>query len=633
MLKSIGHLLLVKNTIFHWTLVLIGLLYLYFLSEHITVGMNLFFICCLALSTFKLRANIPFKIVLIILICLHHAFFYGFSITSEAAMNFILGMAGIKMLEQDQFRDRHLLLFIIFLLLNAALLFEKSIFLFFYVLISYLSLILVMSSPKWEWKYLLSALKSILIVSPAILAAYFFFPRWNSQLFGDFTVAGNSPQVHKIGLSMDVNFRNLTNIEPNSSLSFLAFVDIQNKPLYWRSHTLSQTDGWNWERSTSDTLNFKAVNINPNDSVKLISQKIQLESNQRYFIALDRGLKFSLNNNDYYPDSYSLSYAYPNSSTLKSYQAQSLTSFEMANYSISAADKKNLLQIAKMDIALPQFRFSNAFELQKELRKHFVQMQFSYTYEPGLILNLKEFLKVKKGFCSHFASYTALLLRANNIPARLVSGYLGGQRSPYGDYYRIVENDAHVWVEAYYQNSWIRIDPTLWVASIRAEGGNQALIANNKNIYSLAYLDFFIEKNFPLVTKTLSSIKYNFEKVNSDFQFWLENFNLTKQREIAKQWQLTINEFYLVGILTMFISIAIMSVWILYRSKSNPHSILWNRWQKFWIQVEKKFPGLVEENQWGKIELLESKLRQLDTVQSNRWIKRITKLKKGLYSS
>lgn len=231
MLKSIGHLLLVKNTLFHWLMVLIGLLYLYFLSEHITSSMNLIFLSCLILSSLKVKANTPLKIFLIILICTHHGFFYGLKVTTEAAMNFILGMCGLKMLEQNNFRDRHLLLFIVLLLLNAALLFEKSLFIFFYVLLSYLCLILVMSSPKWHWKYLFSALKSILFVSPLIITAYFFFPRWNSQLFGDFTVAGNAPEIHKIGLTMDVNFNHLSSVIPNSAQSFLAFAPALDKQI------------------------------------------------------------------------------------------------------------------------------------------------------------------------------------------------------------------------------------------------------------------------------------------------------------------------------------------------------------------------------------------------------------------
>jgi hypothetical protein len=634
MFKFTGHPFLVKNSLFHWSMVSIALLYLYLLAEHITTGMNLFFLSCLLLSSFQLRANTPVKILLISIICVHHGFFYGLKLTTEAALNFILGMTGVKMLEQQEFRDRHLLLFIFLLLLNAALLFEKSIFIFFYVVASLLCLVFVMSTPRFEWKYLWNALKSIAIVSPAIIAAYFFFPRWNSQIFGDFSIAGNAPEIHKIGLSLDVNFKHLNSIEPNSALSFLAYVEVLNRPLYWRSHTLTQTDGWNWERSTSDTLFFKAYSNSSLETPSLIKQRIQLETNQRYFVGLDRSMEYRLAENTYIPDSYALSYQFPNRSTLKSYEAYSYASAEIKNQKISPGDKKSLLELPIDKSLFPELKFTNAFELQKSLREHFRSMQFIYSYEPGLISSVEEFIQSKKGFCSHFASYTALLLRANNVPTRLVSGYLGGQRSPFGDYYRVVENDAHVWVEAFWENSWVRLDPTLWVAGIRADGGNSALIANNKNIYSMAYLDFFMEKNFPSTLKFLSELKFGIEKMNSVFQFWLENFNLTKQREIAKQWQLTINEFYLIGILTMFISVAIMTAWILYRNQLYAKNKNWILWQKFWMSIEKKFPELKNHGiHWGELEKLEYYFNNSKAPDAKKWQKVLHKLKRKIYNT
>ncbi len=632
MFKSVSNIHLVKNSLFHWTMVCIGLLYLYLLADHITIGMNVLFLLCLVLSSFQFKANTPIKIFFIILICFHHGFYYGLKLTTEAALNFIIGMCGVKMLEQKEFRDRHLLLFIVLLLLNAALLFEKSIFIFFFVVGSLLSLIFVMSSPRWEWKYLWNALKSIFIVSPFILAAYFFFPRWNSQIFGNFSVANNTSEIHQIGLSLDVNFKQLTSLEPNSTLAFLAFVDLLKKPLYWRSHTLTDTDGWNWERSTSDTIHFKNYPIDQLKDIALTKQIIQLESNQRYFIGLDRSFEYQLGETIYIPDSYALSYQFPNRSSLKSYQVRSLPLAQIDNQKLSSGDEKKLLYLPIESSLFPQLSFKNSFELQKALRKHFQEQKFIYSYEPGLITSVSSFLQSKKGFCSHFASYTALLLRANKIPTRLVSGYLGGQRSLVGDYYRIVENDAHVWIEAFYNHAWIRLDPTLWVSGIRVDGGNSALIANNKNIYSMANLDLFMEKNFPLTLKLISQLQYTIEKTNSDFQFWLENFNLTKQREIAKQWQLTVNEFYLIGILTMFISVAVMTAWILYRTKINPQAKSWMLWQNFWHGFEKKFPEIIaNSNAWGKLEVIEQQLSNINTPLAKKWKKKISDLKKSIY--
>ncbi len=66
----------------------------------------------------------------------------------------------------------------------------------------------------------------------------------------------------------------------------------------------------------------------------------------------------------------------------------------------------------------------------------------------------------KKGNCEFFASSTALLLRLMGIPARIVGGYRGVIKNQYGDYYIVTNSMAHVWVEAFVDGRWIRIDTT-----------------------------------------------------------------------------------------------------------------------------------------------------------------------------
>jgi len=74
---------------------------------------------------------------------------------------------------------------------------------------------------------------------------------------------------------------------------------------------------------------------------------------------------------------------------------------------------------------------------------------------------LEFFLKTsKKGNCEYFASATALLLRLLGIPARVVGGFKGAIKNPNGNYYIVKNSMAHVWVEAFVNNKWIRIDTT-----------------------------------------------------------------------------------------------------------------------------------------------------------------------------
>jgi protein-glutamine gamma-glutamyltransferase len=66
----------------------------------------------------------------------------------------------------------------------------------------------------------------------------------------------------------------------------------------------------------------------------------------------------------------------------------------------------------------------------------------------------------KKGNCEYFASATALLLRLMDVPARVVGGFKGAIWNNYGNYYIITNSMAHVWVEAYINGKWVRVDTT-----------------------------------------------------------------------------------------------------------------------------------------------------------------------------
>ncbi|MGB9823523.1 MAG: transglutaminaseTgpA domain-containing protein [Candidatus Hydrothermia bacterium] len=73
---------------------------------------------------------------------------------------------------------------------------------------------------------------------------------------------------------------------------------------------------------------------------------------------------------------------------------------------------------------------------------------------------LSEFLKNKKGYCIHFATVVALLLRNDSIPARIVGGFLTDEWNKFGNYYVVKAKHAHTWVEYYNGKSWKKLDPT-----------------------------------------------------------------------------------------------------------------------------------------------------------------------------
>ncbi|MGY0560753.1 transglutaminase TgpA family protein [Luteimonas sp. A277] len=100
-----------------------------------------------------------------------------------------------------------------------------------------------------------------------------------------------------------------------------------------------------------------------------------------------------------------------------------------------------------------------------------VTNEFSYTLAtplPGRH-SVDEFLfDEQAGFCEHFSSAFVVLMRAAGIPARVVTGYAGGYRNRFGDYWVVRRMDAHAWAEVWLDGrGWVRVDPTAAVAPER----------------------------------------------------------------------------------------------------------------------------------------------------------------------
>ena len=105
---------------------------------------------------------------------------------------------------------------------------------------------------------------------------------------------------------------------------------------------------------------------------------------------------------------------------------------------------------------------------------------FIYTLNPPILglHSVDEFLfEVKAGFCEMYAASFVTLMRAAGVPARVVTGYLGGEINRLGDYMIVRQSDAHAWAEVWLDGvGWRRIDPTGAVAPARVQRGIQAAL-------------------------------------------------------------------------------------------------------------------------------------------------------------
>jgi transglutaminase-like putative cysteine protease len=143
--------------------------------------------------------------------------------------------------------------------------------------------------------------------------------------------------------------------------------------------------------------------------------------------------------------------------------------------------------LRRVDLALPRGRNPRTVALAQQLRaaasdeRAYVaavldrfRHGFAYTLAPQRLgaEPVDEFLfDTRAGFCGHYASAFATLMRAAGIPAHVVGGYQGGDWNPIGGYYLVRQSHAHAWTEIWLDGpGWVRVDPTAMVAPARLQG-------------------------------------------------------------------------------------------------------------------------------------------------------------------
>jgi len=73
----------------------------------------------------------------------------------------------------------------------------------------------------------------------------------------------------------------------------------------------------------------------------------------------------------------------------------------------------------------------------------------------------------QEGYCNYYASAMAVMLRSQDIPARVVSGYAQGGFNEDSSSYRVSASNAHTWVEVYFpEYGWIQFEPTASIPTV-----------------------------------------------------------------------------------------------------------------------------------------------------------------------
>ena len=162
-------------------------------------------------------------------------------------------------------------------------------------------------------------------------------------------------------------------------------------------------------------------------------------------------------------------------------------------------------------------------EIMRTALTYFSQQGFQYTLEPPLlgVNSVDDFLfQSKQGFCEYYASSFVFLMRAAKVPARVVTGYLGGQFNSYGNYYIVRQSDAHAWAEVWLAGQgWVRVDPTGVIAPARMQSSLSAALPNNTALP-------FMARNPPQWMRNLS---LNWDTLSNQWNQWVLGYDAERQ--------------------------------------------------------------------------------------------------------
>jgi transglutaminase-like putative cysteine protease len=176
----------------------------------------------------------------------------------------------------------------------------------------------------------------------------------------------------------------------------------------------------------------------------------------------------------------------------------------------------------------PRFTAAPASELASHALQRLREGGYTYTLEPGLYGRdtADEFwFDRKAGFCEHIASAFVVLMRALNIPARIVTGYQGGERNEFDGFWILRQRDAHAWAEIWQAGQgWIRVDPTGAVSPGRVGTANRLLAPVGVAGAMLGTVNADLARN----------LRAMWEAVNNGWNQWVLNYSQARQLDLLR---------------------------------------------------------------------------------------------------
>ena len=492
--------------------------------------------------------TLPSRWWLVLLLCMAMAGTYYSHRTlvgRDAGVTFIVVLLTLKTLELRAQRDAFVVFFLGFFTLLSNFFFSQSLPLAAAMLVGLMGLMtaLVMSHMPVGKPPLLHAARTAgwmcLLGAPIMVVLFVLFPRV-APLWG----VPSDAMSGRSGLSGNMKVGSIASLALDESVAMRVRFEGPPPPqrdLYFRGPVLSSFDGREWRALRSAFPPRLQLGADLQVSGAPIRYQVTLEANNRPWILVLDAASETPRINGYQPSmGADLQWTSDKPmADLVRYSAQSYTSFTHGPKRLATGlqDFVDLpptynprtLQLAAEMRRDPRWAQADAATLVDAVMDKLRTGGYSYTLEPGVfgIHTADEFwFDRKAGFCEHIASSFVLLMRALDVPARIVTGYMGGEINNVDGFWTVRQSDAHAWSEVWIAGrGWVRVDPTSAVAPGRT-GSLQRLQAPRN-----AVTEALAGAMGPQVTVNMRAL---WDAVNNRWNQWVLNYTQSRQLDLLR---------------------------------------------------------------------------------------------------
>ena len=466
----------------------------------------------------------------------------------DAGVTLIVVLLALKTLELRARRDAFVIFFLGFFTMLTNFFFSQSLVTAAAMLVGLLGLMtaLVNAHMRVGKPPLLRAARTAatmtLLGAPIMAVLFLLFPR-----FGPLWGIPSDAMSGRSGLSASMQVGNIAALALDDSIAMRIRFDgapPAQQEMYFRGPVLSSFDGREWRTlQRQPGSRFQSAVAGPGGLQVIgapVGYEVTLEPNNRPWIfVLDVASRAPVAPGFDMAMTSELQWVATRPVTdLLRYHAESNTDFRYGPRLTAAvlADFTELpvgfnprtLELAGAMLADPALAAGGAPALIEATLQRLRTGGYVYTLEPGAYgeHTADEFwFDRKRGFCEHIASAFVLLMRAMDIPSRIVTGYQGGDRNPVDGFWAVRQSDAHAWAEVWLAGrGWVRVDPTGSVAPART-GAFERLQASRGALASA----------FDAVTPNVSaSLRAAWEALNNAWNQRVLNYTQSKQLDLLK---------------------------------------------------------------------------------------------------